>query len=456
MIDFRRRNRENSETAGKNRILANSATLAAALLVLSSAFCAAGDWPQFRGPDGQGHAQTDAAPLRWSEAENVRWKTPIEGRAWSSPVVLGDRVWLTTAVETPGTPEQLRAALDQIGIPVPSPYLASRVLLKAVEIDRPSGRVLRDIRLLDVTRPVIICSTNSYASPTPVVEAGRLYCDFGTMGTVCLDTSSGESVWSRQLEIEHQVGPGSSPLVHGDLLILVRDGCDLQYVTALNKHTGQTVWTTDRPPTTTSVAVYRKAFSTPLVIEHDGTEQLVVPGAQWMVAYDPATGRELWRVDTGPTFSNSARPVYGNGLVFCGTAYGGSFLLAIRPDGQGDVTQTHVAWQTQRSVPKRSSPLVVADELTMVADNGIATCLDARTGDEHWTERLGGSFSAAPVFAAGRIYLFSENGTTTVIQPGKQFRQLAANTLEGRIMATPAFVDGSVLLRTDTHLYRID
>ncbi|MCL4203777.1 MAG: PQQ-binding-like beta-propeller repeat protein [Pirellulaceae bacterium] len=444
MIDIRR------------RFSASSAALAAALLLMSPTRGAADDWPQFRGPGGQGHAQTDAAPLQWSESEHIRWKTPIEGRAWSSPVVLGDRIWLTTAIETPAAPEQLRAALDQIGMPVPSPHLASRVLLKAVEVDRQSGRVLRDILLFDIDRPVIVCSTNSYASPTPVVEADRLYCDFGTLGTVCLDTSSGNASWTRRLEIEHQVGPGSSPLIHGDLLVLVRDGCDRQYVTALDKHTGRTVWTADRPPMATSVAVYRKAFSTPLVIEHDGTEQLVIPGAQWMVAYEPATGRELWRVDTGPTFSNSARPVYANGLVFCGTAYGGSFLLAIRPDGQGDVTQTHVAWQTQRSVPKRSSPLVVDGHLYMVADNGIATCLDASSGSEHWTERLGGSFSAAPVAAAGRIYLFSEDGTTTVIQPGTPFRQLAANKLDGRIMATPAFVDSSIFLRTDTHLYRID
>ena len=425
-------------------------------LAFSALVAVAETWPQFRGPGGQGHADGQRAPLHWSESEHVRWKTPIPGRGWSSPVVLGDRIWLTTAVETPGTPEQSRAALDQIGMSVPSPYLAGRVVLKAIEVDCETGGIVRDVTLLDVARPPIICSTNSYASPTPVLEPGRLYCDFGTMGTVCLNTATGKVVWSRHLEIEHQVGPGSSPLVHGDLLILARDGCDRQYVTALDKHSGQTVWSTDRPPMTTSVAPYRKAFSTPLVIEHGGGEQLVIPGAQWMAAYDPATGRELWRVDTGPTFSNAARPVYGEGLVFCGTAYGGSFLVAIRPDGQGDVTQSHVAWQTQRSVPKRSSPLVVDGQLYMVADNGIATCLDAATGQEHWTERLGGTFSASPVFAAGRVYLFSEYGTTTVIAPGKQFHQLAANTLDGRIMATPAFAGDSLLLRTDTHLYRIE
>jgi outer membrane protein assembly factor BamB len=428
----------------------------AALLTCGTTAALADGWPQFRGPGGQGHAAVDAAPLRWSETDNLHWKTPIPGRAWSSPVVLGDRIWMTTAVETPGTPEQLRAALDRLGVPVPSPHLASRVLLKAIEVDRETGEVLRELTLLEIAQPVIINSTNSYASPTPVVEPGRLYCDFGTLGTVCLDTASGEIHWTRRLEVEHQVGPGSSPLVHGNLLILVRDGCDRQYVTALDKHTGQTVWATDRPPMTTPVAVYRKAFSTPLVIEHQGREQLVIPGAQWMAAYDPATGRELWRVDTGPTFSNSARPVYGHGLVFCGTAFGGSYLLAIRPDGPGDVTRSHVVWQTQRSVPRRSSPLLVDGDLYMVADNGIATCLDAATGQERWTERLGGTFSASPVFAAGRIYLFSENGTTTVIQPGSPFRMLAANPLDGHIMATPAFDGRSLFLRTATHLYRID
>jgi outer membrane protein assembly factor BamB len=314
---------------------------------------------------------------------------------------------------------------------------------------------LHDVTLMDVADPVVICRVNSYASPTPVVEAGRLYCDFGTMGTFCLDTASGNLVWSRRLPIEHQVGPGSSPVVYRDQLILVRDGCDQQYVTALDKRTGDTLWRTNRPALDTSVFVYRKAFSTPLVFRHDGTEQMAILGAQWIVSYDPASGRELWRVDTGSTYSNASRPIYGEGLVFACTAYGGTRMLAIRPQGRGDVTATHVAWKLQRSTPKRSSPLLVGQQLFMVSDNGIASCIQAATGEVLWSERLSGPHSASPILADGRIYFFAEDGTTMVLEPGTQYRPIAENRVTGSIMATPAFVDSAVLLRTETHLYCI-
>jgi len=413
------------------------------------------DWPQFRGPDGQGHAATDEAPVQWSESENVAWKVPVEGRGWSSPLVLGDRVWMTTAVETPGSPADLKAALERVGLSVPNPYVAGSVKLKAICIHRDTGRLIRAVTLLDIQQPEVLCATNSYASPTPVAEPGRLYCDFGAMGTMCLDTDTGEIIWSRRLDIEHSVGPGSSAILYGDLLVLTRDGCYKQYATALDKQTGETAWTAKRPPLATSSAAFRKAFSTPLVFQHDGSDQMVAIGAQWMVSYAPATGRELWRVDTGPTFSTCSRPVSGCGLVFCCTYYGGQQLLAIRPDGGGDVTQSHVQWRTKRSVPKLSSPLVVGDKLYMVSGSGVASCLDARTGDVHWTERLGGAYSASPVHAGGRIYFFSEEGTTHVLRSGEEFASLGENSLNGRVISTPAFVDGVILLRTETHLYCI-
>jgi outer membrane protein assembly factor BamB len=416
---------------------------------------AADDWPQFRGPDGDGHSGAVDVPLAWSEEDGVVWKTPIEGRGWSSPVVLGDQVWLTTAIETPASPDEIKKRVRKLGMFVPSPHLAGKVTLKVICIERASGRLVHDVTLFEVDDPPVICLVNSYASPTPVGEPGRLYCDFGTMGTVALDTKTGRVLWTRHLPIEHQVGPGSSPILYRDTLILVRDGCDRQYIAALDKNTGQTVWKTDRPPITTPYLPYRKAFSTPLVAAVDGGEQMIIPGARWMVSYNPAGGKELWRVDTGNTFSNAARPVLGHGMVYICTAYGGTRLLAVRVDGRGDVTATHVAWELKKQTPKRSSPLLVGDELYFVSDVGVANCVDARTGKIHWSERLSGAFSASPVYAGGHIFLFGENGTTTIVRPGKEFVTVAENSVEGRIMASPAVLDRSIFLRTDSHLYRI-
>ncbi|MHB9080652.1 MAG: PQQ-binding-like beta-propeller repeat protein, partial [Pirellulaceae bacterium] len=305
------------------------------------------------------------------------------------------------------------------------------------------------------SRALIAASTTALKEILHACRKHTVYCEFGAWGTACLDADTGRLIWSRKLVVDHQVGPGSSPVICGKLLILVRDGIDQQYIAALDKATGATVWQTDRPSLSGTPSTLRKAFSTPLVFRSDGREQLVATGARWIVAYEPANGKELWCVDTGGSFSNASRPVYGLGLVFAATSYGSSVLRAIRPDGRGDVTATHVVWQQQRSVPKLSSPVVVGDELFLVTDNGIASCQDARSGAVQWTERLSGDYSAAPVSADGRIYYFAEDGTTTVVRAGQTFERLAENRIEGRILASPAFVDHTILLRTATHLYRL-
>jgi len=425
------------------------------LAFLSPGALSAGDWPQFRGPAGDGHSGATGIPRTWSDDENVIWKTPVDGRAWSSPVVLDDQIWLTTALETPASADETRERVKGMGIFVPSPHLARKVTLKALCLERTTGRRLHDVTLFEVDRPPVICAVNSYASPTPVAERGRAFFDFGTMGTACLDTKSGKQLWSRCFAIEHQVGPGSSPVLYRDLLILVRDGCDQQYLIALDKTTGRTVWRTDRPPITRDQVYYRKAFSTPLIVTTAQRDQMIVPGAQWIVSYNPSDGKEMWRVDTGSTYSNVSRPVYGHGMVYVCTAYGGTRLLAIRVDGRGDVTATHVAWELKKQTPKKSSPLLLGDELYFVSDGGVANCVDAKTGQVHWSERLADDYSASPVFADGCIFFFSEDGTTTVVRPGAEYVELAENALDGRVMASPAIVDRSIFLRSDSHLYRI-
>lgn len=425
------------------------------LVVAASLTWASDEWPQFRGPGGEGHSAAKEVPLAWSETDNIAWKTDVEGKGWSSPIVIGEQIWMTTALATLATSDEAERQLESLPYAVPSPEVARSITLKVVCLDRSTGRLLRSVTLFEVDKPFQICSVNSYASPTPVAEPGRLYCDFGSMGTACLDTTTGNVLWKRTLPAAHQVGPGSSAILHGEKLILVRDGCDVQYVIALNKQTGETIWKTDRPPIDTDFTPYKKAFSTPLIIRSGEEEQMVVPGSQWIVSYRPDSGEPIWQADTGPSFSNAARPVFGHGMVFVCTAYGKSILAAVRVDGQGDVTETHIAWTDRKQIPKRSSPILVGDELYTVSDKGVATCRDARTGEIYWSERILGDCSASPVFAEGRIYLFGEDGRTVVLRPGKQREVLAENELDGRVMASPAITDGSLFLRTDTHLYRI-
>jgi outer membrane protein assembly factor BamB len=398
-------------------------------------------WPQFRGPDGNGVSTATGLPIAWSETQNVRWKTPIHGRAWSSPVILGRQVWLTTA-----TPDGKQ--------------------LSALAIDKDTGKIQFDLKLFDVANPQFAHSFNSYASPTPVIEPGRVYVTFGSPGTAAIDTATGKVLWERRdLECNHFRGAGSSPVIFRDLLLMHFDGSDVQYVVALDKRTGKTVWQTKRSVDFQDLEPngkikadgdFRKAFSTPTIVMAGNEPVFVSLGSKAAYGYDPMTGKELWRIEEPTSFSSSNRPVAGHGLVFYATGWNTGQVLAVKPDGRGDVTSSHVAWRATRGAPKKPSLLVLGDLLMMVNDTGIVTCLDAKTGGELWTARLTDSYSASPIAAEGHVYFFSEDGKATVIEAGRAFKVLAENSLDDGFMASPA-VDGKALyLRTRTHLYRIE
>ena len=407
-----------------------------------------GDWPQFRGPGGDGlAAKTADPPVEWSKEKNITWKVRIPGRGRSSPVILGKRIWLTMAAER-GV-QRKRIGPDDM-------QTAEHVTIGAVCVDRATGKILWQVTLFDVAKPDPVHWLNSWATPTPVVESGRLYCDFGTFGTACLDAGTGKLIWKRRLPLDHQVGPGSSPVLHGERLVLVRDGRDTQYITALDKSNGRTVWKTNRPPLKASSTSYLKSFSTPLVISSGGRTQMIVPGAQWIVSYDPASGKEIWRARHGRGFSLSSRPVVAHGMVYFTTGAVRGQLWAIRIDGRGDVTGTHVAWKATRQIPVISSPIVVGNEIYWVSDRGTASCVDARSGKLIWQQRLGGHYLASPLCAGGRLYFLNAEGTTTVLKAGRQFAPIATNLLQGPVMATPAMVGRTLFLRNDTHLYRIE
>ncbi|MEQ8210252.1 MAG: PQQ-binding-like beta-propeller repeat protein [Lacipirellulaceae bacterium] len=425
------------------------------VLFASSASANEPYWPEFRGPTGQGIAADESTPLTWSETENVRFKTAIPGRGWSSPVVLGNHIWMTTAVETPGDPTELQEAAKQHKSIGSDLELSGRLSLRAVCVDRQTGELLHNVELIEVAQPKAIHSLNSYASPTPVIEPGRLYCHFGRYGTVCLNTEDLSILWKKAFEIEHFVGPGSSPVVCDDLLILTCDGADKQFIVAVDKLSGEIAWNVDRPPIRDQEPDFRKSYCTPLVIDHHGKKQIVITGAQWFVSYAPKDGSEIWRVDHGHGFSVVPRPVADEQTIYCPSGFTGKGIFAIRTDGQGDVTDSHVLWKNQRKAPTQSSPLLHNDRIYTVTDMGVAQCLSAETGEPLWSKRLGGGYSASPLLVGDAIYFFSREGETTVFSTENKPKVLARNQLDGQHMASPAVAEGELIVRTDTHLYAI-
>lgn len=399
-------------------------TVAGVVFVASLRLQAGADWPQFRGPSGQGVSEERELPLEWSEAHGAAWKVPVAGRGWSSPVVAGGRVWLTTASGD-------RAAS-----------------LRLVAFEATTGRQVLDTEVFRIPNAELLNAKNSLASPTPIVDGDRVYVHFGAEGTAAL-TTEGEVLWKTQLAYETQHGNGGSPVLYRDLLIVNCDGFDQAFVVALDARTGRPRWKTARR------RPWSQAYSTPLIVESGGRDLLVSVGAYRTTAYDPMTGTEVWRVAYGDGFSNVPRPVAGHGLVYLATGFQQPSLMAVRMGGAGDVTKTHVAWTLSRGAPLTPSPVLVGDELYFVTDTGVASCVDARTGRPFWQQRLHGNFSASPVAADGRVYFQSEEGETTVIAAGPSFRRLSVNALDGAMLASLAVSDGALFIRTDTHLYRI-
>ena len=411
------------------------------LSILCASFAWCGEnWPSYRGPTDQGHADSARLPLRWSERENVVWKTPIDGKAWSSPVIWGDRIWLTSASDD-GTE------------------------LSAIALEKNSGKILVH-RRQTVAGPQYCIPFNSYASPSPVIEEGRVYVSFGAPYNACLDSNSGAVIWERtDFVCNHFRGAGSSPFLYKNLLILHFDGSDRQYVAAMDKRSGKTVWKTDRTMDyqdldsqtgkPTRDGDFRKAFSTPVIADVHGKPVLISLGSMALYGYEPEAGKELWRVESVGSHSGAGRPVTGLGLVFSPMGYTGG-VWAVRPDGHGVVTDTHVVWKYPSTSPKRPSMLLVGEWLFWVDSVGVAVCLDAKTGKELWRQRLGGNYSASPICAGEKIYFFDENGKSTVIEAAARYREIAVNRLDDGFMASPAVSGDALYLRTKKALYRIE
>ena len=383
-------------------------------------------------------------PVTFGEGTpEIVWKIPLPGRAWSSPVIWGKQIWVTNSPEIRTVPEG-KTKLDE------------PLKLSAVCVDLDSGKILHDRVLFEVDTPQITHVTNSYGSPTPYVEEGRVYIHFGTYGTACLDTQTGKTIWERRdLPCNHFRGPGSSVAVYGDLLYLTMDGYDFQYIVALNKKTGETVWRKDRNVdfgTTDGDA--KKAYSTPTLIEVAGRKMLISPFASHTIAYDPKTGDPIWTVKHGG-MNAAGRPLYGNGLVYINSADGPSPLIAVPPTGTGDLTDK-IVWKANKAIPKRPSQILVGDLMFMMNDGGVASCLEALTGNVLWSKRLPGEYWSSPLYANGLIYCFSQTGEIPVFKAARELEDVAENKLDSGFNASPAVSGEALILRSKTHLYRIE
>lgn len=397
------------------------------------------NWTHFRGTYLNGIANVSQCPVSWSSNSNVAWKTKIHGQGWSSPVVFDDQIWMTTASED------------------------GRQMF-AVCVDINSGNIVHDIKLFTPDSIYRKHEINSYATPTPCIEKDRVYVHFGKYGTACLSTSDATVRWKRNdLHCLHVQGPGASPIIYNEFLILHLEGTDRQLITALNKYTGETIWETERPAEVYDKLepIGKKAYITPVIINVKGKDLMISNGSAMCAAYDPMTGKEIWRIIRGED-STIAMPFTEKGIIYFHTGFVTegenkrfAELMAVDPDGAGDIGETNVLWRMETPILQLSTPVIKDGLIYNVDTKNILMCLDAKTGETIWSKRLRGKYNSSPVYAAGHIFFSSTNGETTVIKEGRELNVVSENKLEGEIWTTPAVVSNSLLIRTSEFLYKI-
>lgn len=397
------------------------------------------NWTHFRGSDLNGISADQKAPVSWNDSTNIIWKANIEGSGWSSPIVFGNQVWVTSASD-------------------------NGKQMWGICLDFNSGKQIYKIDLFQPDSVQSKHSINTYATPTPCIENGYVYFHFGTYGTTCIDTNNGKVVWKRtDLNCDHVQGPGSSPILYKNLIILHLEGVDVQYLIALDKNTGKTVWKTNRP-----IEVYekltpigKKAYITPIIVNVNGKDLLISNGSAVCIAYNPENGEEVWRFVEGED-STIAMPITENGIVYFypgfvtptdGEKY--TELLAVNPDGKGDITNTNVLWRFKSPILQLLTPLIKNGLIYTIDTRNMFFCLDAKTGQEVYSMKLKQKYNSSPVYAGENIYFTSVKGETLVLKAGNRLQVIAENKLPGEVYATPAILRNSILIRTDKQLYRI-
>lgn len=384
------------------------------------------DWPWWRGPTLDNKSRDTHAPMKWSRTENIVWKTPVPGRGHSSPVLWGDRVFLTTADE---------AAQTQ----------------RALAFDRKTGKPLWNVAVhtggFEKKH-----EKNSHASATPACDGQRVYSAFVNSSAVYVTATDleGKVVWQQKAgPYESQHGYGSSPVLYKQTVIVLADSMKGSFLAALDRATGKVVWCSDRP-----VTGRNGSYATPIVANLAGRPQLVVQGTRVTTSYDPDTGKELWTC-FGPAEVTGCTPAYDAKHVFATGGFPEKEILAIRADGAGDVTKSHVAWRSKKGVTYVPSPLYHDGRLYVVNDGGVATCFYASTGEEVWSERLEGAFTSSPVLVGDLLYVTNEQGKTYVLKAGPKFERMAGIDLGEGVLSTPAVAGGRIYLRTTETLYCI-
>lgn len=413
-------------------------------------------WPQWRGSDASGHAFEGKFPSEWSANKNLLWKTSLPGRGHSSAVHENGLIWITTAIETPASEKEKQERLKE-NDGLSTVTVLSEVSLRALQVDPKTGKISKNIEVIRKKQPQWVHHLNSYASPSPVIEANRLYLHFGAYGNACLDSGSGEIIWKnnqKELWVMHENGPGSSPIIFENLLIFHLDGSDKQSVVALYKDTGKIAWQTKRSGELKENPQLQKSYSTPIIANFNGQPILISCSADWVYGYNPRNGEELWKINYGVLgFSNVARPVIGHGMFYISTCFMKAEIHAYRYEG---LDKPLLAWKMIKGAPKMPSPVLVGKQLYVMNDGGILTCVHAISGEVEWRERIGGEFSASPTFANGLIYFSDREGKTTVIKPDTKLNIVAENELDGTAhMASITPYENSFLLRSEKGIYRI-
>lgn len=437
-------------------LLRLACSLALILGSVSTSLCQDGnnDWTQFRGTNGDGKANASVKPpIKIDLSKQTAWEVAIPGTGWSSPVYQNERVWITTAITKQATEEEIAAKLkgDRLAS---IKTLASSMELKAICIDAKSGAIIHSVMLGEVSSPEPINPMNSYASPTAAIQNGKVICHFGNYGTWCLDETSGKVLWDNKFVVKHSVGPGSSPVIVRDKVIVVCDGTDKQFIVGVDLNSGKQIWKTNRPPIRAADGEYQKAYCTPLLIDVNGQQQAVIPGAQWIASYDPETGKELWRADHGDGFSVTPMPVFESGLIVFSTGYMRPELVAIDPTGSGDVTNTNIAWRV-RGGPTMPSFIAESGRIYSMTDKGILMCVDAKSGEVLNRQRVGGNYSSSPLLAGGNLYFSGRDGTMTVVKCSSDLQTVAKTKFESSLMASPVTIGNDLLIRTEKKLIRI-